>query len=82
VTWLSGLAFLWTLRPRWARRRAWWPGLLAYLHWRLGTVYGSFDAEGRPRPVRALLRDLWNDRRQARRFLLWRHEMERLRRRR
>lgn len=75
----QGLAFLWTLRPRLRRWRAWWPSLLAWLHWRLGTVYGSFDAEGRPRPVRELLRDLWNDRRQARRFLLWRRELMRWR---
>jgi len=65
--WATGL--LW---PRMWRRWAYW-------HWRLGTVYGSFDREtGEPRKMRELLRDLWRDRAAAGRFMLWRREMRRL----
>jgi len=62
VRWLlllvEGLRFLRSITPRWR--------LLPphdYLHWRLVTVYGSFDREsGVPRPVRVMLVDLWRDR--------------------
>lgn len=48
----------------------------AYVRWRLGTIYGSFDREtGRERTVRELLGDLARDWRQAFRFLLWSRDM-------
>jgi hypothetical protein len=48
----------------------------AYLQWRLGTVYGSFDVlTGRPRDVGDLLVDLWRDRANVFKFLLWRRDM-------
>lgn len=64
-----------------------------YLHWRLGTVYGSFHdceckvsgiehktscATGRPRPLGDLIRQAWGDREQVMKFLRWRKWMRRL----
>lgn len=46
-----------------------------YLHWRLGTVYRSFDGEGKPRQVRELVRDAWRDRGNVVAFLKWRRRM-------
>lgn len=46
-----------------------------YLHWRLGTVYRSFDEEGRPRPVASLIREVWRDRANVLAFLKWRRRM-------
>ena len=68
---LEGLRFFRAITPRWRLlpRRD-------FLHWRLGTIYGSFDREtGSPRPLRALLGDLWRDRRQVIRLLRWRRKM-------
>jgi len=60
------------LRFLWAHRRA----SRAYVQWRLGTVYGSFNREtGEPRPARELLRDAWRDRKQVVKFLRWRRQM-------
>jgi hypothetical protein len=86
---VEGLRFLWALRPR-VRRVSGerWPKVsftaVAYLKWRLGTVYGSFVEPGSiaERPLRALLRDLWNDRERAAKFLVWARDMRRLSRRR
>lgn len=55
----------------WRHRRA----SAAYVRWRLGTLYGSFVADGEPRPMKELLRALWRDRRGAVRYLLWRRRM-------
>lgn len=47
-----------------------------YLQWRLGTVYGSFNKlTGRPRDIEDLIIDLWRDRKNALKFLLWRRDM-------
>lgn len=65
VALVEGTRFLWAFRRA---SRAYW-------RWRLGTIYGSFDGNGTPRPLRELVRDLWRDRRRAVAFLLWRRGM-------
>jgi len=68
---LEGLRFLWSITPR----RRLLPSR-AYLLWRLGTVYGSFNREtGEHRTLRELLGDLWRDRANVVRFLRWRRDM-------
>lgn len=63
---VEGLRFLWTMRK--ARK--------PYLHWRLGTIYGSFERDtGQPRPIKELLACLWRDRGSVIEFLLWRRRM-------
>ena len=64
---MEGLHFLWCHRN----------ASPAYVHWRLGTLYGSFAPNGESRPLRELLRALWRDRRAAICFLLWRRGMRR-----
>lgn len=65
---VEGISFLWSMRKAKA----------PYIHWRLGTLYGSFDkATGKPRPIRDLLGCLWRDRRSVAEFLLWRRRMRR-----
>jgi len=55
-----------------------WP-TREYLHWRLGTMYGSFNREtGEPRQIRALIADAWCDRKQVAQFLTWRQRMRRV----
>lgn len=67
----EGLRFYWAI----CLKRRLWPSR-AYLHWRLGTIYGSFNREtGAPRPLRDLLRDLWRDRANAVKFLVWRRKL-------
>jgi len=48
-----------------------------YLHWRLGTVYRTFDENGHPRSLRELFRDAWRDLPNVIRHLLWRRKMRR-----
>ena len=51
--------------------------------WRLGTVYGIYpgnDGTQPPKTYRVLLRQLWEDRDQVVKFLLWRRHMRRLQR--
>lgn len=68
---IEGARFYWSI----CLKRRLWPSR-AYLHWRLGTLYGTFDrATGEPRPLRDLLLDLWRDRRNAVKFLLWRRSL-------
>ena len=68
---IEAVRFWFAITPRWRL----WP-TRAYLQWRLGTVYGSFNREtGELRPVRDLLRDAWRDRDNAGRFLVWRRGM-------
>ncbi len=68
---VEAVRFWFAITPRWRL----WP-TRAYLQWRLGTVYGSFDREtGKLRSVRALLLDAWCDRRNVIRFLRWRRRM-------
>lgn len=70
---LEGLRYLRAITPRWRLLPT-----TTYLHWRLGTVYGSFDrTTGAPRTVRAMLGDVWRDREQVLRFLTWRRELRR-----
>ncbi len=70
---IEAVWFWFAITPRWRL----WP-TQEYLHWRLGTMYGSFDREtGKPRPVRAMIRDAWQDRANVIRFLKWRRSMRR-----
>lgn len=70
---VEGFSFLRSITPRWRLLPS-----RAYLQWRLGTVYGSFDREtGAVRGLSVLLRDLWRDRANVCRFLLWRQQMRR-----
>ena len=64
----EGIAFIWSMR----KARA------PYIHWRLGTLYGSFEKDtGQPRPIKELLDCLWRDRKNVAEFLLWRRKMRR-----
>lgn len=68
---IEAVLFWIAITPRWRL----WP-THDYIHWRFGTVYGSFDREtGKPRPVRALIADAWRDRTNGIRFLKWRRRM-------
>jgi hypothetical protein len=68
VAFVEGVRFLWSFKK--ARP--------AYIHWRLGTVYGSFDKDtGKPRPIKELLAHLWRDREHVIDFLVWRRSMRR-----
>lgn len=70
-TLIEAIRFWFAITPRWRL----WPSC-AYLQWRLGTVYGSFDRQtGEARSVRALLLDAWRDRKQVGKFLRWRRGM-------
>jgi hypothetical protein len=65
---VEGVLFLWSVRK----------AKMSYIHWRLGTLYGSFEkGTGQPRPIKELLGCLWRDRTNIVRFLLWRREMRR-----
>ena len=68
---IEAVRFWFAITPRWRLWPTW-----AYLQWRLGTVYGSFDRKtGKPRAVRALLLDAWKDHQNVGRFLHWRRGM-------
>lgn len=70
----EGMRFLAAITPRYRLLPS-----PAYLHWRLGTVYGSFNREtDAPRSLLDILRDAWRDRAQVVRFLLWRRDMRRM----
>jgi hypothetical protein len=65
---VEGVLFLWSVRK----------AKMSYIHWRLGTLYGSFERDtGQPRTIKELLDCLWRDRANITRFLLWRREMRR-----
>lgn len=68
---VEAIRFWFAITPRWRL----WP-TRAYLQWRLGTVYGSFNRKtGKPRWVIVLLWNAWRDRRNVVRFLRWRRRM-------
>lgn len=69
----EGIRFLWTFR----NKKQWWKILppREYVMWRLGTVYGTHpehDGTRPPKTLKQLLGELWDDREQAKRYLLWR----------
>jgi hypothetical protein len=63
------------------KKRKWWQLPLPpkdYLLWRLGTVYGTHptnDGTKPPKTLRDFARELWGDREQVVKFLLWRRKM-------